>query len=82
MASHREALHRLLEAIRAMREAGYTQEDLQDLVTAAFEHVEGDPPKPYAFGRCTNYNQLIIGWSVYQWSVLVREPCPRCGQPW
>ena len=21
-----------------------------------------------------------IGWSVYQWSSLVREPCPRCGK--
>ena len=48
MASHREALHRLIKAIRAMRQAGYTQEDLQDLVTAAIELVEGDPPKPYA----------------------------------
>ena len=23
-----------------------------------------------------------IGWSVYQWSVLVREPCPKCSKPW
>ena len=78
MASHREALHRRLEAISAMQEAGYTQ----DLVTAAFEHVEGDPPKPYAFGRCTNYNQLIIGWSVYQRSLLVHDPCPKRCEPW
>ena len=24
-------------------------------------------------------NMLIVGWSVYQWSILVRDPCPRCG---
>ena len=37
---------------------------------------------PYAFGHCTNCRKLIIGWSFYLWSVLVREPCPRCGKPW
>ena len=82
MASHREALHRLLDAISAMREAGYTQEDVQELVTAAFEHLEDDPRQPYAYGHCTNCNKLVIGWSVYQWSVLVRKPCPKCGKPW
>ena len=38
MASHREALHRLLDAISAMREAGYTQENVQELVGDAFGH--------------------------------------------
>ena len=70
------------EAIRAMRAAGYTQEDVQELVTAAFQHLEGDGHKPYAFAHCTNCRRLIIGWSVYQWTILVREPCPRCGKPW
>ena len=39
IASHREALHRLLEAISALREAGYARDDVQDLVTVAFEHL-------------------------------------------
>ena len=39
MASHRAALRRLLEAISAMREAGYARDDVQDLVTVAFEHL-------------------------------------------
>ena len=63
-----------------VREAGYTQGDIQELVTAAFDHLNGDPVQPYAFGHCTNCRKLIIGWSVYQWSSLVREPCPRCGK--
>ena len=82
MASQSEALRLMLDAISAMRQAGYTQEDIQELVTAAFEHLEGDPRQPYAYGHCTNCSKLIIGWSVYQWSILVREPCPRCGKPW
>ena len=82
MASQSEALRLMLEAISAMRAAGYTQEDINELVTAAFEHLDGDPAHPYAFGHCTNCRRLIIGWSVYQWSILVREPCPRCGKPW
>ena len=82
MASQSEALRLMLEAISAMRAAGYTQDDIQELVTAAFEHVEGDTPKPYAFGRCTNCNQPMIGWSVYQWSILVHDPCPKRCEPW
>ena len=82
MASQHDSFRLMLEAISAMREAGYTQEDIQDLVAAAFEHLEGGSSTPYAFGRCTNCRRLIIGWSPYQWAILVREPCPRCGQPW
>ena len=54
MASQSEALRLMLEAINAMREAGFTQDDVQELVTAAFEHLEGDPRQPYAFGHCSN----------------------------
>ena len=82
MSTQSDALRLMLQAISAMQSACYTQEDIQELVIAAFEHLDGDPVHPYAFGHCTNCNQLIIGWSVYQWSILVREPCPRCGKPW
>ena len=82
MSTQSDALRLMLDALRAMREAGFTQGDVQDLVTAAFEHLEGGATRPYAFGRCTNCNRLIIGWSVYQWSTLVREPCPKCGKLW
>ena len=37
-----------IRAIRAMRAAGYTQEDVQELVTAAFQHLEGGGQRPYA----------------------------------
>ena len=37
-----------------MREAGYTEKDVQDLVTAVLEHFEGDGYQPYAFCHCTN----------------------------
>ena len=36
-----------------MREAGHTQEGVQELVGDAFEHLEGDGHQPYAFGHCT-----------------------------
>ena len=80
MASQSDALRLMLDAISAMRATGYTQDDIQELVTAAFEHLEGGATRPYAFGRCTNCRRLIIGWSVYQWSIAVSEPCPRCGK--
>ena len=83
MPTQSEALRMMLEAISAMRETGYTKEDVQELVTAAFDHIEGgDTHQPYAFGHCTNCGRLIIGWSVYQWAILVRGPCPKCGKPW
>ena len=42
MSSQSDALRLMLDAIGAMRQAGYTQEDIQDLVAAAFQHLEGD----------------------------------------
>ena len=38
----------MLEAINAMREAGYTQEDIAELVADAFEYLEGGATRPYA----------------------------------
>ena len=72
----------MLAAISAMREAGYTQEDVQELASEAWDHRENGGHQPYAFGRCLNCNRLVIGWSAYQWSILVRDPCSRCGKPW
>ena len=43
--------------------------------------LEGVDHKPYAFGNCSHCGRVIIGWSAYRWSILVGEPCPRCGQP-
>ena len=62
MPTQSQALRLMLEAFSAMRVAGYTQEDVQELVTAAFQHLEGDTRQPYAFGHCTNCRRLIIGW--------------------
>ena len=82
MSTQSDALRLMLEAIGAMRAAGYGQDDVHDLVTAAFQHLAGDSSTPYAFGRCTNCGRLILAWSPYQWALLVRQPCPRCGQKW
>ena len=46
MSPQSDALRRMLEAISAMREAGFTQDDVQDLVTAAFEHLESGATRP------------------------------------
>ena len=50
MASQHDALIRLLDAIGAMRAAGFTRDDITELVTAAFQHLEGDHVRPHAFG--------------------------------
>ena len=82
MPTQSKALRLMLEAIIAMREVGYAQEDVQELAREAWEHLEGAGHRPHAFGRCINCGRVIIGWSAYQWSILVREPCPRCGKAW
>ena len=82
MASQSEVLQQMLDAIKAMQEARYTHEDIEELVAAAFEHLKAEGHQPYAFERCTECGRVIIGWSAYQWSILVRKPCPRCGKPW
>ena len=84
MASQSDALRLMLAAIAAMREAGYTQEDLQDLAADAWEHIEagGYQQQLHAFGHCLNCGRVVIGWSAYEWTILVREPCPRCGKAW
>ena len=82
MPTQSERLQIMLGAISAMREAGYTREDVQDLVAQTWHHLEGLSSTPYAFGNCSHCGRVIIAWSAYQWSILVREPCSRCGQPW
>ena len=80
MATQSGFLQLMLEAISAMREAGYTREDVQELTSEVWGYEGGG--HPYAFGNCSHCGRFIIGWSAYQWSILVREPCPRCGKPW
>ena len=41
MASQRDALRFMLVAVAAMREAGYTREDIHELAADAFAHIEG-----------------------------------------
>ena len=53
MATQSRFLQLMLEAISAMREAGYTREDVQELTSETWEHLEGGG-QPYAFGNCNN----------------------------
>ena len=81
MPSQSDALRLMLAAIAAMREAGYSDDDVLELVKDAWDHLESGGRGP-AFGHCSNCRHLISGWSAYHWSILVREPCPKCGKPW
>ena len=82
MPTQSQALRLMPEAIRAMRAAGYTREDVQGLAGDVLEHLEANGHQPYAFGHRTNCRRLIIGWSAYHWAIAVSDPCPRCGKPW
>ena len=64
MSTQSEPLRLMLGAVIAMREAGYTQEDVQELAGEAWGY-EG-VGRPYAFGQCSNCGRVIIGWSAYQ----------------
>ncbi|MDE2786645.1 MAG: hypothetical protein OXL37_08280 [Chloroflexota bacterium] len=82
MPSPSKALRLLLAATRAIQHAGYTDEYITELRSEPLTHLQGDGQKPCAFGRCTQRGRVMVGWSAYQWSTLVREPCPRRGKPW
>ena len=82
MATQSDALRLMLAAVAAMREAGYTREDIHELAADAFDHIEAGGQRPHAIGHCSNCGRVIIGWSAYAWSMVVREPCPRCSKPW
>ena len=72
----------VLPAASPVHPCSYGLATAQELMVAAFEHLEGDGHQPYAFGHCTECGRLIIGWSAYQWPIVVQEPCPKCGKPW
>ena len=61
MSTKAEALRLMLTAIAAMREAGYTQEDVAELAREVWDHLEGGGQQPPAFGRCVNCGRFIIG---------------------
>ena len=46
MASQSDALRIMLAAIAAMREAGYTKEDIQELAGDAWDHIEAGGHQP------------------------------------
>ena len=48
MATQSGFLQLMLEAISAMREAGYTREDVQELTSEAWEHLEGGGRRVFA----------------------------------
>ena len=58
---------------------GYTHDEVQDLVSEAWPNLEGGGDQPDAFGHCISCSGGIVGWTAC-WSILVREPCPRCGR--
>ena len=65
LSSQADALRAMLEAHRAMQEAGYTQRDVQVLLTSAVEHIEDDSRQPHAFGPCTNSRHVITAMINY-----------------
>lgn len=71
MPTQNEALRLMLAAINAMREVGYSQEDVQDLVSDAWNHLEGDGQQPYA---CC----ATSGSPSAQLPKPSRSPWPRC----
>ena len=58
MATQSEPLRLMLGAVIAMREAGYTQEDVQEMAGEAWGYEGGG--QPYAFGNCSNCGRVII----------------------
>ena len=82
MPTQSQALRLMLEAIRAMRAAGYTQEDVQELVTAAFQHLEGKPSpalrlRPLPSTTTTSSS----GWRSTSGASSCANPAPGTASP-
>ena len=81
MASQSAALQLILQAINAMREAGYTQEDTQELASHAWEPSRAAPLplRLRPLHRVQPPHHRLV-------SLPVDHPGPRilpsCGKPW
>ena len=71
MSTKAEALRLMLTAIAAMREAGYTQEDVAELAREVWEHLEGGGQQPQDSGR-RGHSPPLPGPST-------QRPSPRSG---
>ena len=58
MSTKAEALRLMLTAIAAMREAGYTQEDVAELAREVWDHLEGGGQQPQDSGRRGQHPQI------------------------
>ena len=82
MASQSAALQLILQAINAMREAGYTQEDTQELASHAWEHLEGGTTRPLRLRplhRVQPPHHRLVSLPVDH---LGPRILPSCGKPW
>ena len=67
MPTQSKALRLMLEAIIAMREAGYAQKDVQELAREAWEHLEGaghQPPRLWPLHQLWPRHHRVVSLPV------------------
>ena len=82
MADRSEYLQETVNLVGRLVEDGFSEDEIQEMLAAAVAHVGGGSAVPYARGTCTECGAVHVAWSEYQWALMVRAPCRRCGKPW
>ena len=82
MADRSEYLQEMVNFVGRLVEDGFRQDEMQKMLAAAMAHVGGGIAVPYAREPCTECGAVHVAWSKYQWALIVRAPCRRCGKPW
>ena len=82
MADRSQYLQEMVNLVGRLVEDGFSEDEIQEMLTAAMAHLGGPGDVPYARGTCTECGAVHVAWSEYQWALMVRAPCRNCGKPW
>ena len=82
MEGRSEYLQEMVNLVGRLIEGGFSQGEIREMLDAAVAHLGGLGDVPYARGTCTECGAVHVAWGEYQWALLVRALCRRCGKPW
>lgn len=82
MADRVHYLQEMVNLVGQLVADGFSDLEIREILDAAMNHVAGANELPYARGTCTNCGAIHVAWSEYQWALMVRAACRKCGKPW
>ena len=79
MADRAHSLQQMADTVGRFIEDGFTEEEISEMLAAAMAHVCRGTDVSYVRGTCINCGAVHVGWSEYQWALMVQTPCRSCG---